>query len=39
VFNYKTEFNDVWDDADLRDEYRYQAIFGDGEGPVVVRLL
>ena len=39
VFNYRTGFNDVWDDADLKDDYKYEAVYGDGETPVLVPLL
>lgn len=39
VFNYRTGFNDVWDDVELKEEYRYETIYGDGETPVVMRLL
>lgn len=39
VFNYRTGFNDVWDDADLKSDYGYDVVYGDGEAPVVVRIL
>lgn len=39
VFNYRTGFNEMWDDADLKDEHGYETVYGDGETPVVVSLL
>lgn len=40
VFNYRTGFNDAWDDGDLKDDYNnYDVVYGDGEAPVVVRIL
>jgi beta-lactamase superfamily II metal-dependent hydrolase len=39
VFNYKTSFNDVWDDADLKQEHGYDTCYGNGKSPVIVRLL
>lgn len=39
VFNYKTVFNDMWEEAGLKEDYRYQTIYGDGETPVVIELL
>lgn len=38
VFNYRTGFNDVWDDEDLMEEFGYEAVYGDGESPVTVTL-
>jgi hypothetical protein len=38
VFNYRTGFNDVWDDEALMEEFGYEAVYGDGESPVTVRL-
>jgi hypothetical protein len=38
VFNYRTRFNQVWDDADLMGKYGYEAIYGDGASPVTVIL-
>lgn len=39
VFNYKTPFNDMWDDAELKEEHQYTAVYGDGETAVVVDLI
>jgi len=39
VFNYTTGFNDMWDDDDLRAEHGYTTEYGDGTGPVAVKLL
>lgn len=38
VFNYRTGFNDVWDDEDLMEEFGYEVIYGDGESAVTVKL-
>lgn len=38
IFNYRTGFNDVWDDEDLMEEFGYEVIYGNGESPVVVTL-
>jgi hypothetical protein len=39
VFNYKTSFNDMWDDAELKAEHEYSTVYGDGETAVVVDLM
>jgi beta-lactamase superfamily II metal-dependent hydrolase len=39
VFNYKTRFNEVWDDSDLKQEHGYDTRYGDGRCPVTLRLL
>ena len=39
VFNYRTEFNEMWDDADLMAEHDYSVRYGDGLSPVRVELL
>lgn len=39
VFNYTTSFNDIWDDDDLRHDNNYTTEYGDGTGPVEVKLL
>jgi hypothetical protein len=39
VFNYKTRFNEVWDDSDLKQEHGYDTRYGDGRCPVILRLL
>ncbi len=36
VFNYRTRFNQVWDDVDLMGKYGYEAIYGDGLSAVTV---
>lgn len=38
VFNYRTSFNDLWDDEALMAEFGYETVYGDGESPVTVRL-
>ncbi len=38
IFNYRTSFNDVWDDEDLIEEFGYEVVYGDGHSPVVVTL-
>lgn len=38
VFNYRTGFNDVWDDEDLMEEFAYEAIYGDGQSSITVDL-
>jgi beta-lactamase superfamily II metal-dependent hydrolase len=38
IFNYRTSFNDVWDDKDLMEEFEYEVVYGDGHSPVVVIL-
>ncbi|MBB5448359.1 MULTISPECIES: hypothetical protein [unclassified Paraburkholderia] len=38
IFNYRTTFNDVWDDEDLIEEFGYEVVYGDGHSPVVVML-
>lgn len=39
VFNYKTQFNDIWEDPELKEEHSYEAVYGDGETPILVQLL
>jgi hypothetical protein len=39
VFNYTTSFNEIWDDDDLRAGHGYTTEYGDGTGPVEVKLL
>ena len=31
-FNYRTKFNEIWDDNLLMEEYKYEAIYPDTEG-------
>jgi hypothetical protein len=38
VFNYKTGFNELWDNKNLKKKYLYDTVFGDGKTPVLVRL-
>jgi len=39
IFNYTTGFNDLWDNDELRAEHNYTTEYGEGSGPVVVKLL
>lgn len=39
VFNYSTRFNEDWKDQDLKDEFGYDTVYGDGESPVLVTLI
>lgn len=39
LFNYTTQFNDMWDDDDLRTEHKYTTVYGDGTKAVVVKLI
>jgi hypothetical protein len=39
VFNYKTPFNDMWDDAELKEDHQYSTVYGNGETAVVVDLM
>lgn len=34
-FNYKTEFNEMWDDLLLKEQYDYQTFYGDNKGVTV----
>lgn len=34
-FNYRTKYNEIWDDDLLKDEYGYETIFPTGEGIAV----
>jgi hypothetical protein len=36
VFNYKSEFNEIWDDALVQNNFPYTVEFGDDEGAKVV---
>lgn len=38
VFNYRTKFNDMWDNYELMDEFEYKVVYGDGGSPVSVVL-
>lgn len=38
IFNYRTDFNDMWADSGLIDEYGYDVIYGDGSSSVTVDL-
>jgi hypothetical protein len=31
-FNYRSDENKIWDEADLKANYRYEAVFGTGSG-------
>jgi hypothetical protein len=37
VFNYKTQYTEIWDEASLLEKHGYSVIFGD-EGSVVIEL-
>jgi beta-lactamase superfamily II metal-dependent hydrolase len=39
IFNYRTAFNDVWDDPYLKLDHGYDTVYGDGRLPVIVRLV
>lgn len=39
IFNYRTEYNEAWDDAGLMQAHDYDVTYGDGATPVTVRLL
>lgn len=39
LFNYRTKFNEMWDDATLMEGHGYTAVYGDGVKPIVVDLL
>lgn len=38
IFNYKTKYNDAWDNDSLKQKYRYETVYGDGKSPVVIHL-
>lgn len=38
VFNYRTAFNDLWNEPDLIEEFAYEAIYGDGQSSITVDL-
>ena len=39
IFNYRTQFNAMWDDASLQDEWKYTAVYpADGKKGVIVDL-
>jgi hypothetical protein len=39
LFNYRTKYNEMWDDATLMEDHDYTAVYGDGVKPMVVDLL
>ena len=39
VFNYRTRFNEMWNDDTLKEEHGYDTVYGDGRQPVTVTLL
>jgi len=39
VFNYKTKYNDQWEDEALVRDFDYEVEYGDGKSPVMVPLL
>ena len=32
-FNYRTGFDEMWDDARLKEKYGYETVYGDRETP------
>lgn len=38
VFNYRTKFNEDWDEPTLKEEHEYQTTYGTGLAPVVIAL-
>lgn len=39
LFNYRTKFNEMWDDDDLRDQWKYSAGYGAGEAGIEVDVM
>lgn len=39
IFNYHTEFNELWEDPDLQAEHGYKVDFGEGENGILVDIL
>lgn len=39
IFNYRTKYNEMWDDVTLMADHNYTAVYGDGVKPMVVDLL
>lgn len=39
LFNYRTKYNEMWDDATLMEDHDYTAVYGNGVKPMVVDLL
>lgn len=37
-FNYRTQFNELWDDAELTEDHGYTTEYGDGTSPVIVNI-
>jgi hypothetical protein len=38
-FNYRSEYNDVWEDRQLRETYRYETEYASKEGALTINLL
>jgi beta-lactamase superfamily II metal-dependent hydrolase len=36
AFNYRTRFNEMWDDTSLMHDYNYRVIYGDGTTPMTI---
>jgi beta-lactamase superfamily II metal-dependent hydrolase len=39
VFNYRTQYNAMWDDESLMQQHDYSVRYGDGKTPVTIELL
>lgn len=39
LFNYKTKFNSLWDNDDLKAEHGYQTLYGSGDAPIEIDLM
>jgi beta-lactamase superfamily II metal-dependent hydrolase len=39
VFNYRTRFNEMWDNQALKEQHGYETVYGDGSELVTVTLL
>lgn len=39
LFNYRTKYNEMWDDEALMEDHEYTPVYGDGVKPLVVDLL
>lgn len=35
IFNYRTSFSEIWDNAALKSLYKYTTVYGDGDGASV----
>ena len=39
LFNYATQFNNMWDDGNLKSGYGYLTEYGGGTGPLIVKII